>query len=101
MHQFAIQPIVPLHIGKYDVSFTTSAAWMVAALALIYGFMALGMRRQLVPGRWQMAVEGLTGFIDDMVKVVSWYDNEWGYACRLADLAHLMLVKVPASAAVA
>lgn len=24
---------------------------------------------------------------DDMVKVVAWYDNEWGYACRVADLA--------------
>lgn len=24
---------------------------------------------------------------DNMVKVVSWYDNEWGYSCRLADLA--------------
>jgi F-type H+-transporting ATPase subunit a len=69
MHQFAIQPLVPLHIGKYDVSFTTSSAWMVAALVLIFGFMALGMKRQLVPGRWQMAVEGLTGFIDDMVNV--------------------------------
>lgn len=32
--------------------------------------------------------------IDDMVKVVSWYDNEWGYACRVADLAHFMLVKI-------
>jgi glyceraldehyde 3-phosphate dehydrogenase len=21
-----------------------------------------------------------------MVKVFAWYDNEWGYACRLADL---------------
>ena len=31
--------------------------------------MLMGMKRQLVPGRWQMAVEGLTGFIDDMVKV--------------------------------
>ena len=20
------------------------------------------------------------------VKVISWYDNEWGYACRTADL---------------
>jgi F-type H+-transporting ATPase subunit a len=36
---------------------------------LIFGFMALGMKRELVPGRWQMAVEGLTGFIEDMVKV--------------------------------
>jgi len=24
---------------------------------------------------------------DNMVKVVAWYDNEWGYSCRLADLA--------------
>ncbi|MFC1758226.1 type I glyceraldehyde-3-phosphate dehydrogenase [Planctomycetota bacterium] len=23
---------------------------------------------------------------DDMVKVVSWYDNEWGYSCRTTDL---------------
>jgi len=23
---------------------------------------------------------------DNMVKVLSWYDNEWGYSCRLADL---------------
>src|SRR6476660_3245181 len=69
MHQFTVEPLVPLHIGKYDVSFTTSSAWLLVALILIIGFMAMGMKRQLVPGRWQMAVEGLTGFIDDLVKV--------------------------------
>ncbi|MFN8413106.1 MAG: type I glyceraldehyde-3-phosphate dehydrogenase [Anaerolineales bacterium] len=26
----------------------------------------------------------------NMVKVVAWYDNEWGYACRTADLTSLM-----------
>ena len=26
----------------------------------------------------------------NMVKVISWYDNEWGYSCRLADLADFM-----------
>ena len=36
---------------------------------MILGFMAMGMKRELVPGRWQMAAEGLTGFIDDMVRV--------------------------------
>ena len=24
---------------------------------------------------------------DNLVKVVAWYDNEWGYSQRLADLA--------------
>jgi glyceraldehyde 3-phosphate dehydrogenase len=34
-------------------------------------------------------VSGLDTLVvaDDMVKVVAWYDNEWGYSCRVADLA--------------
>ncbi|KAI6688502.1 hypothetical protein NL676_025330 [Syzygium grande] len=32
---------------------------------------------------------------DDMVKVVAWYDNEWGYSQRVVDLAHLVAVKWP------
>jgi glyceraldehyde 3-phosphate dehydrogenase len=27
---------------------------------------------------------------ENMVKIVSWYDNEWGYSCRVADLAALV-----------
>jgi len=29
----------------------------------------------------------------DMAKVVCWYDNEWGYSCRVADLADYMCRK--------
>ncbi|MBW1712990.1 MAG: type I glyceraldehyde-3-phosphate dehydrogenase [Deltaproteobacteria bacterium] len=29
----------------------------------------------------------------DMIKVVTWYDNEWGYSCRVADLAQFMVEK--------
>ena len=28
-----------------------------------------------------------------MAKVLSWYDNEWGYSCRVADLAMHMVEK--------
>lgn len=35
-------------------------------------------------------IDGLSTMVilDTFVKVVSWYDNEWGYACRCADLIH-------------
>ena len=69
MHQFTVEPLVPLHIGHYDISLTNSAAWMIAAMAIVALFMWGGMRRQLVPGRWQMAVEGFTGFIDNLIHV--------------------------------
>ena len=29
----------------------------------------------------------------NLVKVLSWYDNEWGYSCRLADLAAYIVRK--------
>jgi len=32
----------------------------------------------------------LTMAKDDLVKVVAWYDNEYGYACRLAEFAELI-----------
>ena len=69
MHQFTVEPIAPLNVAGYDLSFTTSSMWLLVTLALIFLFMWGGMKRQVVPGRWQMAVEGLTGFIDDMVRV--------------------------------
>ena len=67
MHQFAISKIAELNIAGYDISFTTSALWMLIVLGALWLFMVGGMKRQLVPGRWQAAVEGMTGFVDNMV----------------------------------
>jgi glyceraldehyde 3-phosphate dehydrogenase len=34
----------------------------------------------------------LTNVINgNLVKIISWYDNEWGYSCRVADLAKYLL----------
>ncbi len=35
----------------------------------------------------------LTQVIEDMAHVVAWYDNEWGYSCRLRDLVVFMAEK--------
>jgi glyceraldehyde 3-phosphate dehydrogenase len=34
-----------------------------------------------------------TVVLEDMVKAVAWYDNEWGYACRIADMVKSMADK--------
>ncbi len=39
---------------------------------------------------------GLTGAQGDLIQICAWYDNEWGYSCRLADLADKVLATLPA-----
>ena len=37
---------------------------------------------------------GMTRVMDgDMVKVLAWYDNEWGFSCRVVDLVRLLVKK--------
>jgi glyceraldehyde 3-phosphate dehydrogenase len=41
----------------------------------------------------------LTSVVDGtQVKVLAWYDNEWGYSTRLVELAQLVLARVPVAA---
>ena len=68
MHQFEVTPLGGgFNLGGQEVLFTNSALWMVVAAIALGLFMWGGMRRQLVPGRWQAAVEGFTGFISSMM----------------------------------
>ncbi len=34
----------------------------------------------------------------NMVKVIAWYDNEWGYSCRVADLIAFVAARLPVAA---
>lgn len=36
----------------------------------------------------------LTMVIENLVKVVAWYDNEWGYACRLVEMTEYVMKKI-------
>ncbi len=69
MHQFLVQPLAGQHweIAGQSIAFTNSALWMGLSFIAIWLFMMGGMKRALVPGRWQMAVEGFTGFITSMM----------------------------------
>lgn len=67
MHQFQIDPILGGSLDGSPFVFTNSALWMLVVLGAIWLFMIGGMKRELVPGRWQAAVESVTGFISSMM----------------------------------
>jgi F-type H+-transporting ATPase subunit a len=66
MHQFQIDSLAGSLSGN-PFAFTNSALWMMIVLGAILVFMIGGMKRELVPGRWQLMVEGITGFISSMI----------------------------------
>ena len=69
MHQFEVTPLFgqEWQVAGHNIAFTNSSAWMLVTLVVLWAFMIGGMRRELVPGRWQMAVESFTGFINGMM----------------------------------
>ena len=66
MHQFMIAPMGGDQLAATPFQFTNSALWMLVVFAVIVLFMWGGLKRQLIPGRWQAAVELLTGFLDNV-----------------------------------
>ncbi len=72
VEQFRIERLLPIHLGGVDISFTNSAAVMLAAALLAAALFVLAMRnRALVPGRWQSVAEilyqGGAGMLRDTV----------------------------------
>ncbi|MBZ9770596.1 F0F1 ATP synthase subunit A [Mesorhizobium sp. CA6] len=69
IHQFQIHPIIPLHIGGYDVSFTNSSLFMVVTIVLASAFLYMSTSsRALIPGRLQSVSEMAYEFVGNMLR---------------------------------
>ena len=68
LEQFQIERLIPIHIGRLDVSYTNSALLMTIVVVLVTALLVLGTRkRALVPGRWQSLAEMSYEFVADMI----------------------------------
>ena len=69
LEQFVIRPLIPIHIGTADISYTNSALLMTIAVALIM-LLLLGPTRRagLVPSRLQSVAEMSYEFVANMVR---------------------------------
>jgi F-type H+-transporting ATPase subunit a len=68
MEQFTIKPLIPIHVGRLDLSYTNSALFMTFAIALsALLFWGATRARTMVPGRLQSTAEILYEFVADMV----------------------------------
>ena len=66
MHQFQISALGDGALDGTPFIFTNSALWMLIVLACAFLFMWGGMKRELIPGRWQAAAESFVEFVSGM-----------------------------------
>lgn len=71
MHQFEIQPLFSglggFEVAGQTITLTNSGFWMMLTLGVLWVFMLGGMKREIVPGRWQVMVESFSNFITNML----------------------------------
>jgi F-type H+-transporting ATPase subunit a len=72
MEQFEVKPIVPLHLGGYDVSFTNQSLFMCLVVAAVTLFFTVAVSRpKLVPGKMQSMAEISYEFVAGMIRSTS------------------------------
>ena len=76
MAQFEVKPLIPIHLGGYDISFTNEALWMCLVVGGLSLFMALAIsKRRLVPSRAQSLAEVSYEFVANMVSLAAGEDG--------------------------
>jgi F-type H+-transporting ATPase subunit a len=76
MEQFVVRPIVPMHVGGFDISFTNSSLWMCIVAGAVALFLGFGISsRRLVPSRMQSVVELSYLMVADMIRSAAGADG--------------------------
>jgi glyceraldehyde 3-phosphate dehydrogenase len=85
--------VVGRETTKDEVNEAFKAAAASGPLAPVFEYTDEPLVSSDVVGQhWSSILDSkLTMVNGNLVKVVSWYDNEWGYSCRLVDLAQKVL----------
>jgi glyceraldehyde 3-phosphate dehydrogenase len=89
----------PTSVEEINDAFRTAAAGPLKGILGVSDEPLVSMdfkgdsRSSIIDGASTMVLGG------DMVKVISWYDNEWGYSCRVADLIAFVAARLPVAAA--
>jgi F-type H+-transporting ATPase subunit a len=69
LRQFAVHPLIPIHVGGYDLSFTNSSLLMlIAFLVIVFLFYVGTSPKAIVPGRLQGSAEIQYEFTANMVE---------------------------------
>jgi F-type H+-transporting ATPase subunit a len=69
LSQFTVKPLIDIHVGGLDLSYTNSALMMTVALALAIAVLLIGTRRpSLVPSRMQSIAELSYEFVANIVR---------------------------------
>ncbi len=72
IHQFTVEPFVPVHLFGLDVSFTNASLFMILVVALVSVVMLIGTsQRAIVPGRLQSAAEMSYEFVASTVRMTA------------------------------
>src|SRR5258708_22158899 len=67
LEQFTIEPLIPIHIGRLDLTYTNSALMMTIAAVLVTTPNRLAdPRGPLVPRRWQPIAEVTSAVVADI-----------------------------------
>ncbi len=72
IHQFAVEPFVPVHLFGLDLSFTNASLFMVLVVALVCVVMLIGTAQHaMVPGRLQSAAEMSYEFVASTIRMTN------------------------------